>query len=104
MRSATGGSTPPKFAPGGLAAPTPLLTSPTSLPSVRTPYDPFVAYGRSKAANILFAMAFDKRHRSRGVRAAVVHPGGVQTELTRHRGADALQKVVDQTRRFLDHG
>ena len=81
-----------------------MLTSPTSLPSVRTPYDPFVAYGRSKAANILFAMAFDKRHRSRGVRAAVVHPGGVQTELTRHRGADALQKVVDQTRRFLDHG
>jgi hypothetical protein len=53
MRSATGGSTPPKFAPGGLAAPTPLLTSPTSLPSVRTPYEQFVAYGRSKTANIL---------------------------------------------------
>ncbi len=25
----------------------------------RTPYDPFVAYGRSKSANILFAVAFD---------------------------------------------
>jgi NAD(P)-dependent dehydrogenase (short-subunit alcohol dehydrogenase family) len=64
---------------------------------VRTPYDPFVAYGRSKTANILFAVAFDKRHRSRGVRAAAVHPGGIQTELSRHMGADALQKVVDQT-------
>src|SRR5271155_618403 len=29
----------------------------------RTAYDPFVAYGRSKTANILFAVAFDQRHR-----------------------------------------
>ena len=63
----------------------------------RTPYDPFVAYGRSKTANILFVVAFDKRHRSRGVRAAAAHPGGVQTELSRHMGADAVQKVIDQT-------
>jgi NAD(P)-dependent dehydrogenase (short-subunit alcohol dehydrogenase family) len=62
----------------------------------RTPYGPLVAYGRSKTANILFAVAFDKRHRSRGVRAAAVHPGGVQTELSRHMGADATQKLVDQ--------
>src|SRR6202034_1362610 len=41
----------------------------------RTPYEPFVAYGRSKTANILFAVAFDKRHRDRGIRAAAVHPG-----------------------------
>src|SRR6202051_4988813 len=34
----------------------------------RTPYDPFVAYGRSKTANILFAVAFDKRPRGQGVR------------------------------------
>ena len=46
-----------------------------------TPYEPFVAYGRSKTANLLFAVAFDKRHRGRGVRAAAVHPGGIQTEL-----------------------
>src|SRR6201993_2652749 len=63
----------------------------------RTPYDPLVAYGRSKTANILFAVAFDKRYRSRGVRAAAAHPGGVQTELSRHMGADAVQKVIDQT-------
>src|SRR5215813_12501274 len=50
----------------------------------RTPYDPFVAYGRSKTANILFAVAFDRRHRERGIRAAAVHPGGIQTELGRH--------------------
>src|SRR6202166_3664148 len=28
----------------------------------RTPYEPFVAYGRSKTANILFAVEFDRRH------------------------------------------
>src|SRR5580692_8490533 len=62
----------------------------------RTPYEPFVAYGRSKTANILFAVAFDKRHRSHGVRAAAVHPGGIHTELSRHMGADGLQKLLDQ--------
>src|SRR6476620_4416530 len=50
----------------------------------RTPYDPFVAYGRSKTANILFAVAFDQRHRARGIRAAAVHPGGIHPELGRH--------------------
>ena len=34
----------------------------------RTPYEPFVAYGRSKTANILFAVGFDERGRERGVR------------------------------------
>ena len=41
----------------------------------RTPYEPFVAYGRSKTANVLFAVAFDERYRDRGVRAVAVHPG-----------------------------
>src|SRR6202046_672393 len=50
----------------------------------RTAYDPFVAYGRSKTANILFAVAFDQRHRGRGVRAAAVHPGVIETELARY--------------------
>jgi NAD(P)-dependent dehydrogenase (short-subunit alcohol dehydrogenase family) len=67
----------------------------------RTPYDPFVAYGRSKTANILFAVAFDKRHRGRGVRAAAVHPGGIQTELGRHVGAGELQKLFDQINQQL---
>src|SRR5712675_2354804 len=55
-----------------------------------TPYEPFVAYGRSKTANILFAVEFDRRHRSRGVRATAVHPGGIKTELSRHLTPDVL--------------
>src|SRR6201993_4868148 len=62
----------------------------------RTPYEPFVAYGRSKTANILFAVAFDKRHRGRGVRAAAVHPGGIQTELGRYADAGRIEKLVAQ--------
>jgi len=50
----------------------------------KTAYDPWVAYGRSKTANIQFAVEFDRRHKTRGVRATAVHPGGIATELTRH--------------------
>jgi NAD(P)-dependent dehydrogenase (short-subunit alcohol dehydrogenase family) len=60
-----------------------------------TPYDPFVAYGRSKTANILFAVAFDQRHRARGVRATAVHPGGIQTELARHMDEGQLAGLLD---------
>jgi NAD(P)-dependent dehydrogenase (short-subunit alcohol dehydrogenase family) len=61
-----------------------------------TPYDPFVAYGRSKTANILFALAFDKRHQDRGTRAAAVHPGGIQTELGRYQDPSRIRNMIDQ--------
>jgi NAD(P)-dependent dehydrogenase (short-subunit alcohol dehydrogenase family) len=67
----------------------------------RTPYEPFVAYGRSKTANILFAVAFDRRHRSRGIRAAAVHPGGIQTELGRYVDSSRFEKIVDQINQQL---
>jgi NAD(P)-dependent dehydrogenase (short-subunit alcohol dehydrogenase family) len=62
----------------------------------RTAYEPFVAYGRSKTANILFAVAFDERHRARGIRAAAVHPGIIQTELTRYMDPAHLQGLREQ--------
>ena len=61
-----------------------------------TPYDPFVAYGRSKTANILFAVEFDRRHKDRGIRAAAVHPGGIQTELGRHMDPGSIQAMIEQ--------
>jgi NAD(P)-dependent dehydrogenase (short-subunit alcohol dehydrogenase family) len=62
----------------------------------RTSYEPFVAYGRSKTANILFAVAFDERHRERGIRAAAVHPGGIQTELGRHLDPARIEAIIEQ--------
>jgi NAD(P)-dependent dehydrogenase (short-subunit alcohol dehydrogenase family) len=61
-----------------------------------TPYDPWVAYGRSKTANVLFAVEFDRRHKGRGVRAAAVHPGGIQTELSRHMNPGDLEALVQR--------
>jgi len=62
----------------------------------RTPYDPRIAYGRSKTANILFGVEFDRRHKARGVRATALHPGGIKTELDRHMQPDELDKIVEQ--------
>jgi NAD(P)-dependent dehydrogenase (short-subunit alcohol dehydrogenase family) len=66
-----------------------------------TPYDPRGAYGRSKTANILFAVEFDRRHRDRGVRATAVHPGGIMTELARHMPDGALEAWVKQIQEQL---
>src|SRR5271170_5285980 len=71
----------------------------------RTPYDPFLAYGRSKTANILFAVAFDQRHRNRGVRAAAVHPGVIHTELARYVDSVRIQSMIEQmTKQLADEG
>lgn len=67
----------------------------------QTAYDPWIAYGRSKTANILFAVEFDRRHRDRGVRATAVHPGGIRTELTRHLDDGTLETMVAQINKDL---
>jgi NAD(P)-dependent dehydrogenase (short-subunit alcohol dehydrogenase family) len=62
----------------------------------RTPYAEFVAYGRSKTANILFTVEFDRRHKANGVRAAAVHPGVIRTELSRHMDPEALTQMMER--------
>lgn len=59
-----------------------------------TRYEEFVAYGRSKTANVLFAGEFDRRHKARGIRATAVHPGGIQTELGRYMTAEVREKLI----------
>jgi NAD(P)-dependent dehydrogenase (short-subunit alcohol dehydrogenase family) len=61
-----------------------------------TEYTPMGAYGRSKTANILFAVEFDRRHNGRGVRATAVHPGGIRTELARHLPDGTVEKMIEQ--------
>jgi NAD(P)-dependent dehydrogenase (short-subunit alcohol dehydrogenase family) len=63
----------------------------------RTPYAEFVAYGRSKTANILFAVEFDRRHKARGVRATAVHPGVIATELGRHMTPEVRAQIIPPT-------
>ncbi len=61
----------------------------------RQAYDPFVAYGRSKTANSLYAVEFDRRHRHRGIRAAAVMPGNSLTDLPRHFSQEELQGLFE---------
>ena len=59
-----------------------------------TAYDPFVAYGRSKTANILFMLELDRRLRDKGIRATALHPGGILTELLRHTSREMLSQMA----------
>ncbi len=61
------------------------------------PYDPWVAYGQSKTANVLFAVALDARAAERGIHAYSVHPGAIMTDLQRHLSREELL-----TRKWID--
>jgi NAD(P)-dependent dehydrogenase (short-subunit alcohol dehydrogenase family) len=60
----------------------------------RGDYDPYIAYGRSKTANILFAIALDRRLRARGIRATALQPGGIRTDLLRYTTPELLQQMA----------
>lgn len=67
-----------------------------------TEYDRWVAYGRSKTANILFAREFGRRHRARGIHATSVMPGVANTGLGQHMSMDeaiALGELIDSARK-----
>ena len=54
-------------------------------------YDGPTAYSQSKTANALFAIEFDRRHKDRGIRAVAVHPGVINTGLTRNVDIEMLK-------------
>ncbi|WP_405652561.1 SDR family NAD(P)-dependent oxidoreductase [Streptomyces sp. NBC_00019] len=48
------------------------------------PYDPWLAYGQSKTANVLFAVEAGRRWAADGITANALMPGGIQTNLGRY--------------------
>jgi NAD(P)-dependent dehydrogenase (short-subunit alcohol dehydrogenase family) len=55
------------------------------------PYDPWLAYGQSKTANVLFAVEATRRWGGDGIMANAVHPGAIaETNLSRHMDPEAL--------------
>lgn len=60
-------------------------------------YVPWMAYGQSKTANILFALTMDERGKAHGVRAFSLHPGSIVTGLARYVSRDLLRAagVID---------
>ena len=60
----------------------------------RRSYDKWLAYGQSKTANVLFAVALERRLGSRGVHALALHPGGIVTELGRHLQPEDMELLL----------
>ncbi|MCB0939205.1 MAG: SDR family NAD(P)-dependent oxidoreductase [Mycobacterium sp.] len=63
-----------------------------------TPYNAWIAYGRSKSANALFARELARRAGPAGVLSFSVHPGAIVTELGRHLTEELLIDVINDTR------
>jgi NAD(P)-dependent dehydrogenase (short-subunit alcohol dehydrogenase family) len=59
------------------------------------PYDPRLAYGQSKTANVLFAVEVTRRWAADGITANAVHPGSIaDTNLSRYMDPDARAALV----------
>jgi NAD(P)-dependent dehydrogenase (short-subunit alcohol dehydrogenase family) len=64
----------------------------------RRPYDPGLAYGQSKTANVLFAVELTRRWSAEGITADALMPGGIWTGLQKHWDPDALADLKERTK------
>ena len=60
-----------------------------------TPYDPWVAYGRSKSANAHFASELARRFGKQLISVSV-HPGVIHTRLSRHLTEEMIELIMDR--------
>lgn len=61
-----------------------------------TDYIPFLSYGRSKTANVLFTVGLEDRFADKGIHAYAVHPGGIQTNLSRYMTQEQQDALVER--------
>lgn len=59
-------------------------------------YEPWLSYGQSKTANVLFSVGLEDRFSSKGVHAYAVHPGGIDTNLGRHLSQEQADALVQR--------
>jgi NAD(P)-dependent dehydrogenase (short-subunit alcohol dehydrogenase family) len=64
-------------------------------------YDPLLAYGQSKTANVLFAVAATSRWAADGITANALMPGAIATNLQRHLGG---MKTPPERRKTPEQG
>lgn len=62
----------------------------------QTAYDPWLAYGQAKTANIWFANELNRRYAQRGINATALHPGVIMTDLSRHLTEETLAPVMER--------
>ncbi|KAJ3007588.1 hypothetical protein HKX48_009043 [Thoreauomyces humboldtii] len=65
-------------------------------------YDPWVAYGQSKTANIHFANQVERLYGEKNLHALSLHPGGIETPLQRHLDPSFWKKYDNpETRAYM---
>jgi NAD(P)-dependent dehydrogenase (short-subunit alcohol dehydrogenase family) len=64
-------------------------------------YDPWLAYGQSKTANVLFAVGVTRRWADDGITANALMPGAIPTNLQRHSGG---MKTAVERRKTAEQG
>ncbi|MBE1495629.1 NAD(P)-dependent dehydrogenase (short-subunit alcohol dehydrogenase family) [Amycolatopsis lexingtonensis] len=68
------------------------------------PYDPWLAYGQSKTANVLFAVEATRRWAGDGITANALMPGAIYTNLQRHTGGRGSGKVPPELIKTPEQG
>jgi NAD(P)-dependent dehydrogenase (short-subunit alcohol dehydrogenase family) len=59
----------------------------------RRDYEPWLAYGQSKTANVLFAVEGATRWAGDGITVNALHPGGIKTNLQRYVSEEELARL-----------
>jgi NAD(P)-dependent dehydrogenase (short-subunit alcohol dehydrogenase family) len=62
----------------------------------RREYEPFLGYGQSKTANILFAVEANRRWADDGIYTNALHPGAIETNLARHLDPSFMRDLAAQ--------
>ena len=68
------------------------------------PYDPWLAYGQSKTANVLFAVEATRRWTGDGITANALMPGAIHTALQRHTDGRGSGKVPPELIKTVEQG
>lgn len=67
-------------------------------------YEQWTAYGQSKTANILMAIKWAKHLNDKGVTTLAVHPGVIETELSRSMPEEEKQHSMEVTKKYNPNG
>ncbi|MGW0511593.1 SDR family NAD(P)-dependent oxidoreductase [Streptomyces olivaceoviridis] len=68
------------------------------------PYDPWLAYGQSKTANVLFAVEATRRWAGDNITANALMPGAIYTNLQRHTGGRGSGRVPAHLVKTVEQG
>lgn len=68
------------------------------------PYDPWLAYGQSKTANVLFAVEATRRWADDNITANALMPGAIYTNLQRHTGGRGSGRVPANLIKTVEQG